>query len=145
MPGRRRQRKKGPRKANANMRLAVHGLVKVLAKPQRLRILAILSERAASPEEISERTDENIALVSYHLKVLGDHGLIAPDAAEPRRGTTEQLYRRSRGRTVLDRLGVEEIGRLAAEFLAGLSAAQADAEASKRLSAAEEASTAPQR
>lgn len=73
--------------------LVDHELMKVLAKPQRVRILAILAERVASPKEISEETGEGIASVSYHVKVLRDHGLIELERKVPRRGAVEHFYR----------------------------------------------------
>ncbi len=73
--------------------LVDHELMRVLAKPQRIHILAILAERIASPKEISEETGENLGSVSYHVKVLRDHGLIELERKTPRRGAVEHFYR----------------------------------------------------
>jgi DNA-binding transcriptional ArsR family regulator len=70
-----------------------HKLMKVLAKPQRVHIYAILAERVASPKEISEETSEDIGSISYHVKVLRDHGLIELERKAPRRGALEHFYR----------------------------------------------------
>lgn len=180
MTGKKRRRKK-PTKD-----LVDHQLMKVLAKPQRVRILAILAERVASPKEISDETGEDIGSVSYHIKVLRDHRLIELDSKTPRRGAVEHFYR-AVSRTllpadvwdnlpvtltkeisacilgeffddasnaikagifddpasdlswtplILDRLGVEEIGRLVTNFLEGVFEAQA--KASKRLATAKD-------
>jgi DNA-binding transcriptional ArsR family regulator len=53
-----------------------HQLAKVLAKPQRVGILAILAERMASPKEISEEIGEDIGSVGHHIEVLRNCGLI---------------------------------------------------------------------
>lgn len=75
MAGGRRRRKKRPRsRKRRSQEILDHELMKVLAKPQRVRILAILAERVASPKEISDETGEDIGTVSYHVKVLRDHG-----------------------------------------------------------------------
>jgi DNA-binding transcriptional ArsR family regulator len=178
----RKRRRKGRKRSSEE--LVDHELMKVLAKPQRVRIYAILAERVASPKEISEETGEDIGSVSYHVKVLRDHGLIELEKKAPRRGAVEHFYR-GVSRTllpadawddfpptlrkevsacilreffddasnaieagifddpasdlswtplILDRLGFEEIGQLATEFLEGVFEAQT--KASKRLAAA---------
>ena len=180
----RKRRRKGRKRSCEE--LVDHELMKVLAKPQRVRIYAILAERVASPKEISEETGEGIGSVSYHVKVLRDHGLIELERKTPRRGAVEHFYR-GVSRTllpadawdnlppalkkevsacilreffddasnameagifddpasdlswtplVLDHRGVEEIGRLATDFLEGVFEAQA--KASKRMAAAKE-------
>jgi DNA-binding transcriptional ArsR family regulator len=73
--------------------LVDHDLMKVLAKPQRVRVLAILDERIASPKEIAAETGEDLGSVSYHVKVLRDHGLIELERKVPRRGAVEHFYR----------------------------------------------------
>ena len=47
-------------------------LAKALSHPMRTRILAILNERVASPNEISEMIDERLPNVSYHVRALLD-------------------------------------------------------------------------
>lgn len=64
-----------------------------LTKPERVRILAILTERVASPKEISEELDTNLSGVSYHVTVLRKCGLIVEDHEVPRRGAVEHFYR----------------------------------------------------
>jgi DNA-binding transcriptional ArsR family regulator len=73
--------------------LVDHKLMKVLGKPERARILAILAERVASPKEISEETGQELSSVAYHVKVLRKYELIELERKEPRRGAVEHFYR----------------------------------------------------
>jgi DNA-binding transcriptional ArsR family regulator len=68
-------------------------LVKALAHPLRVEILAILNERMASPNELSKELDEGLSQVSYHVKVLKDFACIEMVKTEPRRGAVEHYYR----------------------------------------------------
>lgn len=68
-------------------------LVKALAHPLRVEILAILNERMASPNELSKELDEGLSQVSYHVKVLKDFECIEMVKTEPRRGAVEHYYR----------------------------------------------------
>ncbi len=45
-------------------------LIKALAHPLRVEILAILNERVASPNELAKGLGEGLSQVSYHVKVL---------------------------------------------------------------------------
>jgi len=68
-------------------------LVKALAHPLRVEILAILNERMASPNELSKELEEGLSQVSYHVKVLKDFECIEMTKTEPRRGAVEHYYR----------------------------------------------------
>ena len=68
-------------------------LVKALAHPLRIRILAILEERVASPSQIAEELDAPLGNVSYHVRQLADLGLIKLVKETPVRGTLEHHYR----------------------------------------------------
>jgi len=68
-------------------------LVKALAHPLRAQILAILNERVASPNELSQELGEGLSQVSYHVKVLRDYECIELVKTEPRRGAVEHYYR----------------------------------------------------
>ena len=59
----------------------------------RTRILAILNERVASPNEISEMIDERLPNVSYHVRALLDLGCIELVSTAQRRGAIEHYYR----------------------------------------------------
>jgi len=68
-------------------------LVKALAHPLRVEILAILNERMAGPNELSKELEEGLSKVSYHVKVLKDFECIEMVKTEPRRGAVEHYYR----------------------------------------------------
>lgn len=54
-----------------------------------MQILAILNERVASPNELSQQLDEGLSQVSYHVKVLVDCDCIELVRTKPRRGAVE--------------------------------------------------------
>lgn len=68
-------------------------LIKVLAHPLRVRILAILEQRVASPSEISGELDASLGVVSYHVRRLEALGLIKLVRKTPRRGAVEHYYK----------------------------------------------------
>jgi DNA-binding transcriptional ArsR family regulator len=67
--------------------------VKGLAHPLRVRILTVLNDRMASPNELSKELEEGLSQVSYHVKVLKDFKMIEMVKTEPRRGAVEHFYR----------------------------------------------------
>jgi DNA-binding transcriptional ArsR family regulator len=68
-------------------------IAKALSHPMRGRILAILNERTASPNEIAEMIDERLPNVSYHVRALHDLGCIELVDTAQRRGAIEHYYR----------------------------------------------------
>lgn len=68
-------------------------LVKALAHPLRIRILAILEDRVASPSEIADELDAPLGNVSYHVRQLAELGLISLVRETPVRGTLEHHYK----------------------------------------------------
>ena len=68
-------------------------VVKALAHPLRVRILAALEERTASPSELSEELDAPLGNVSYHVRQLASLGLVKLVRRTPRRGAIEHHYR----------------------------------------------------
>lgn len=78
-------------------------LVKALAHPLRVEILAILNERMASPNELSKELEEGLSQVSYHVKVLKDFDCIEMVKTEPRRGAVEHYYRATSRAFLADR------------------------------------------
>jgi DNA-binding transcriptional ArsR family regulator len=68
-------------------------LVKALAHPLRVQILAVLNDRTASPNMLSKELEEGLSQVSYHVKVLKDYDCIEMVKTEPRRGAVEHFYR----------------------------------------------------
>jgi DNA-binding transcriptional ArsR family regulator len=68
-------------------------IAKALSHPMRARILVILNERVASPNEISEMIKERLPNVSYHVRALQDLGCIELVDTAQRRGAIEHYYR----------------------------------------------------
>jgi len=68
-------------------------LIKALAHPLRVKILHILSERVASPNEMSKVLEEPLGNVSYHVTVLDEWELIEEVRSEPRRGAVEHYFK----------------------------------------------------
>jgi len=68
-------------------------LVKGLSHPVRTECLTVLTERVASPREIAETIDEDLSNVSYHVRVLGELGLIELVHEEPVRGAVAHFYK----------------------------------------------------
>jgi DNA-binding transcriptional ArsR family regulator len=66
--------------------------VKALTHPLRIRILALLEEREASPVQLAERLDATLGTVAYHVRTLQKLGLIELVATHQRRGATEHVY-----------------------------------------------------
>jgi DNA-binding transcriptional ArsR family regulator len=82
----RKQRKKKPLTLSQK-------LIKALAHPLRVQILALLNDREWSPNELSEELVEGLSQVSYHVKVLFDFEMIEMTRTAPRRGAVEHYYR----------------------------------------------------
>jgi DNA-binding transcriptional ArsR family regulator len=68
-------------------------LVKGLSHPVRTQCLTVLTDRVASPREIAEILDEDLSNVSYHVRVLGELGLIELVREEPVRGAVAHFYK----------------------------------------------------
>jgi DNA-binding transcriptional ArsR family regulator len=68
-------------------------LVKALGHPLRVRLLQILNERVASPNELAKETGEPLGNVSYHVRLLADLACIELVRTAPRRGAVEHYYR----------------------------------------------------
>jgi DNA-binding transcriptional ArsR family regulator len=67
--------------------------VKAMAHPLRLRILAALEHRTASPSELADDLDAPLGNVSYHVRQLHGLGLLKLVKETPRRGAVEHYYR----------------------------------------------------
>jgi DNA-binding transcriptional ArsR family regulator len=68
-------------------------LVKALAHPLRLQILAIVEQRTASPKELAREIGAPLTHVSYHVRQLAELGVIKLVRTTPRRGAVEHHYR----------------------------------------------------
>jgi DNA-binding transcriptional ArsR family regulator len=76
--------------------------VKALSHPLRVRILAILEERTASPVQLAELLDASLGVVSYHVRTLERFGLIKLVRTNPVRGAVEHHYRANPRPTISD-------------------------------------------
>lgn len=68
-------------------------LVKALNHPVRVRALTILTEKIASPKEISAQIDAPLSNVSYHVRVLDELGLVEIVEEESVRGSVAHFYK----------------------------------------------------
>jgi DNA-binding transcriptional ArsR family regulator len=68
-------------------------LAKALSHPMRARLLAILNEQVASPNEMAEMIGERLPNVSYHVRALHDLECIELVNTAQRRGAIEHYYR----------------------------------------------------
>jgi DNA-binding transcriptional ArsR family regulator len=68
-------------------------LFRLLGHPIRLRILRALGSDTLSPSELDEQLEVGLALLSYHVGVLRDDGLLMLVDTRPTRGALESFYR----------------------------------------------------
>jgi DNA-binding transcriptional ArsR family regulator len=67
--------------------------VKAMSHPLRVRILAILMERKASPVELAQVLEGTLGTVSYHVRTLHQLGLIELVGETRVRGAVEHHYK----------------------------------------------------
>jgi DNA-binding transcriptional ArsR family regulator len=67
--------------------------LKALAHPLRIRILAMLAQRSASPVQLAGKLDATLGTVAYHVRTLHNLGLVELVDTRQRRGATEHYYR----------------------------------------------------
>src|SRR4051794_41971485 len=67
--------------------------VKAMSHPLRVRILARLGERTASPNELAEWLDAPLGTVAYHVRTLRRLGLIELRRETRGRGAVQHHYR----------------------------------------------------
>ena len=68
-------------------------MVTALSHPLRVRILAALEHRTASPSELAAQFGAPVANVSYHVRKLEALGVIKLEREARRRGAVEHYYR----------------------------------------------------
>jgi DNA-binding transcriptional ArsR family regulator len=68
-------------------------LLKAISHPLRHRLLGLLDDRTASPNELARELGLPLGRVSYHIRLLADLGAIELVRTEPRRGALEHYYR----------------------------------------------------
>jgi DNA-binding transcriptional ArsR family regulator len=67
--------------------------VKALSHPLRVRILALLQERTATPAQLARRLHASVGTVAYHVRTLRELGLIDLVEETRVRGGTAHHYR----------------------------------------------------
>ncbi len=67
-------------------------VAKALAHPLRLRILAALEQRTASPSQLAAELDVPLGVLSYHVRRLTALGFLKLVKRVPRRGAVEHYY-----------------------------------------------------
>jgi DNA-binding transcriptional ArsR family regulator len=67
-------------------------VVKALAHPLRVQILAALDDRVASPNELANELEADLGSVSYHVRRLVHLGFLEQVRQTPRRGAIEHYY-----------------------------------------------------
>jgi DNA-binding transcriptional ArsR family regulator len=67
--------------------------VKALSHPMRVRILALLQERTATPRELAQWLDATLGTVSYHVRALHQLGLLELVRTTQVRGAIAHHYR----------------------------------------------------
>jgi hypothetical protein len=72
-----------------------HHLLKAMAHPIRMHLLAILNYRHVSPAEFARERGEPVSKVAHHFRSLEKLGCIEVVETRPVRGSTEHFYRRS--------------------------------------------------
>jgi predicted transcriptional regulator len=72
-----------------------HELAKALSHPLRVQLLEIFMRKTTSPSRISKKLEPDLSMVSYHVNVLKDAGLLEEVRVEQVRGANEHFYRAS--------------------------------------------------
>jgi len=88
-----RKRRKAAKRQRQPGKSPQQVLVKALNHPVRVKALTILTERTASPKEISEALEVPLSNVSYHVRVLDELGLIEIVEEESVRGSVAHFYK----------------------------------------------------
>ena len=88
-----RKRRKAQKRKRRTGKSPQEVLVKALSHPVRAKALTILSDRIASPKEISDEIETPLSNVSYHVRVLDELGLIEIMEEESVRGSVAHFYK----------------------------------------------------
>jgi DNA-binding transcriptional ArsR family regulator len=94
--------------------------VKAMSHPLRVRILAILDERSASPHELSQILDARLGTTAYHVRTLEQFGLIKLVRETKVRGAIQHHYR-ARKRPTISKAGWEQATPIAKQAAVGSS------------------------
>ena len=100
-----------------------------MAHPMRARILAALDGRELSPVELAGELEATLGVVSYHVRVLADAGVVELARTTARRGAIQHHYRLAEGGAVSGSvsLSAERADRLAGELRKVVDRARRDA------------------
>lgn len=73
---------------------AEEALLFLLGHPLRKRLLRLYVEASEmrSPKELTIPVNQHVSNVSYHVRVLAEHGAVELVAEQPRRGSVEHFY-----------------------------------------------------
>jgi DNA-binding transcriptional ArsR family regulator len=93
LPAEKKSTDRTPKKEVKKAQSLNQRLIKGLAHPLRVLILAHMNERPWSPRELERDLGEGLSQVSYHVKVLHDFELIELVDVQPRRGAVEHYYK----------------------------------------------------
>lgn len=70
-----------------------HAVALAELHPLRVDILELLARGGeTSPKDIANQLDEDLGVVSYHVKALAARGLVRETRTEPRRGALAHFY-----------------------------------------------------
>lgn len=68
-------------------------LLKAVGHPVRLRVLTrFVLDGDRSAAEVAKSLDVSLSAISYHVRILADHGLLLADGDRSVRGAIEHLY-----------------------------------------------------
>jgi DNA-binding transcriptional ArsR family regulator len=100
-----------------------------MAHPMRGRILAALDGRELSPVELARARDASLGVVSYHVRVLAEAGVVELARTTARRGAIQHHYRLAEDSAVSGSvaLSAASADRLAGELRAVVDRARRDA------------------
>lgn len=70
-------------------------LIFLLGNPLRKRLFRLYVEATEkrSPKQLTVPVNRDVSIVSYHVRVLAEHGAIELVDTEPRRGAVEHFYK----------------------------------------------------
>ncbi len=102
---------------------------RAMSHPMRARILSALSERELSPVELAKELGASLGVVSYHVRVLADAGVVELSRTTARRGAIQHHYKLREDGSVSGSVALSEerADRLAGELRAVVDKARRDA------------------
>lgn len=71
---------------------ALHTMLQHPLRKQLLRLIVEAGEELRSPRELTVPVNKRLSNVSYHVRVLSEHGAIELVDTHPRRGSVEHFY-----------------------------------------------------